>query len=98
MITAESAEELKNLTKEGNVVIYYSASWCVPCKTIKPVIKALSIAHEGKVTFVNVDIEKIETNIKSIPCFVFVKDGIEERIEIGLKNYDYFEKTINEIF
>ena len=67
--------------KEGNdrVVLYYTATWCPPCKVIKPIYEELSENYE-KVAFGKVDVDDCpdaaaDANIRSVPTFVFLKDN-----------------------
>lgn len=58
-------------------ILYFSASWCQPCRTFGPVMNELSL--EG------INIRKIDVdnspeitrkyNIRSVPTCVFVKNG-----------------------
>ena len=63
------------------IVIDFKATWCGPCKAIKPFITYL---HENypNVEFLEIDIEDDTRNtivstfkIKKVPTFVFYKDG-----------------------
>mgnify|MGYP001170914203 CR=1 FL=1 len=59
-------------------LFYFTASWCGPCKRIKPLIEKLSEGlDESKIIFYQVDIESNETlsnqyNIRSVPTFLLL--------------------------
>jgi thioredoxin 1 len=56
-------------------VIYFSASWCMPCKVLKP--KMQKLAESVNVRFVDVDAESDFTskyNIRSVPTVVIVEN------------------------
>tara|TARA_R110001592_G_scaffold99364_1_gene283112 strand:+ start:247 stop:495 length:249 start_codon:yes stop_codon:yes gene_type:complete len=57
-------------------ILYFNASWCGPCKSLKPTIEALST--QLNIQSVNIDENQQlsqEYGIRSIPALVFVKDG-----------------------
>ncbi len=67
--------------RQGLVVVQYFATWCGPCKMLKPVLEALS-SELTDVAFFRVDIDlyrnqAIEAGIRSVPTVVVYKDGIE---------------------
>lgn len=81
----ELEEELKN---NKNTFVMFSASWCGPCKVIKP--EFLKFSNDKKyetICFVQIDIDEAdqicnEYKIKSIPTFIMFVDGVVyERIE-----------------
>ena len=52
-------------------LLYFSASWCAPCRAYKPLIESLQ--SEMSITFINVD-SSPETaskfNVRSVPTVV----------------------------
>jgi len=64
---------------------YFSATWCGPCKTFKPVMN--EVAEEGhSVQFIDVDQQQdlaAKYNVRSVPTTVIEKDGIEVDRFIG---------------
>jgi thioredoxin 1 len=68
------------LTSDKPVLIDFNATWCGPCKTMKPIVKDLAKKYEGKVHFVSLDTDKFpevanQYAISSIPTFVLVHNG-----------------------
>ena len=58
--------------------LYFSASWCMPCKVLKP--KMQKLAETVNIRFVDVDVEPDLTskyNIRSVPTVVVV-DNLNE--------------------
>lgn len=71
-------ESLESKTRSGNVLLYFTASWCGPCQELKPILK--SIAEEGLVTVVEIDVDTngdlADTHkVESIPLLKYVVDG-----------------------
>lgn len=72
----------KNILKNAQyAVVKCGASWCGPCKTIAPAFKKLSNLGEfNDIKFMDLDIDcnkaaACEYKIKSVPTFLFFKDG-----------------------
>ena len=83
------------------IVIDFKATWCVPCKAIKPFINYL---HENypNVEFIEIDIEDESRdtivsnfNIKKVPTFIFYKNGEVCNTIVGT-NKDNLEEFVNE--
>ena len=80
----EGFENMENaqvqLNKYDLIMIYFTATWCGPCKRISPFIDDLLIKIPSCKFFkVDVDDEKLEElvskfNINSMPTFCFIKD------------------------
>lgn len=56
------------------------APWCGPCRSMGPIIDKLADEYDGKalIAKVNVDDEPDisgQFNVRSIPCFLFFKNG-----------------------
>jgi thioredoxin 1 len=83
------------------IVIDFKASWCGPCKNIKPFIDYLK-EHYTNVDFYEIDIEDEDTEtitttfeIKKVPTFIYYKNGSLCTSLIGT-NKDTIEELINE--
>jgi thioredoxin 1 len=76
-------------------VLYFTAEWCNPCERTRPV--AENLKKDGLVDFIFVDadteielLEKFE--VKSIPTYILLKDGLEVARMNGAKTRDEFLK------
>ncbi|PKU68669.1 TPR repeat-containing thioredoxin TDX [Dendrobium catenatum] len=80
--SVELETKLKAATKLSRLaVLYFTAAWCGPCRSIAPVYKSLAERHP-KTVFLKIDIDEVHNvahqwNVSSVPTFFFVKDGKE---------------------
>ena len=57
-------------------ILYFNASWCGPCRSLKPVVE--SLRAQLNIQSINIDDNPQlaqEYGIRSIPALVFEKDG-----------------------
>ena len=93
-------DNFDNEVSSGTVLVDFNASWCGPCRMIRPILD--EIAEEktsSKIVSVDID-EQIELaekyNVSSIPCLVLFKDGKEVTRSIGLQPKEEIEKLLGE--
>ncbi|MEZ4799951.1 MAG: thioredoxin [Flavobacteriales bacterium] len=73
--------QLGKLMESGDpILIDFNATWCGPCKMMKPIVEELAAEYEGKVTFVSLDTDKYpqyaqQFGVTSIPMFVVYEKG-----------------------
>ena len=76
-------------------ILYFSSTWCQPCKNFKPIME--SVSNSIPVQFVDVDQNPTlaaQYNIRSIPTLVFLKDGQEINKKPGVLS----ESQVKEIW
>jgi thioredoxin 1 len=61
-------------------VVEFWASWCAPCKAMRPIIRDMAKQHRGEVAFGKVNIERHRKlaeayDVMSIPHLVFISYG-----------------------
>lgn len=82
MILDDEKDMSQFISVNEKSVVYFTASWCPPCKQISPVYDKLSERHDkGGLGFAKVDIDKndqaaFEYEIQAVPTFIFF-DGKE---------------------
>jgi thioredoxin 1 len=83
------------------IVIDFNASWCGPCKTLKPFLKYLREEYPN-VDFHEVDIEDEDLatitehfEITKVPTLIYIKNGIVCYSIIGT-NKENIENAVNE--
>lgn len=72
----------------GITLIDFTAKWCGPCKVMEPVMHALAKEYAGRVKVVAIDVDEEQLltqqfNVRSMPTFVLVRDGVEVGRTIG---------------
>lgn len=90
MIKEITNEDFNEVIK-GTVLVDFNATWCGPCKMLKPVLEEIS--EEGSFKIVSVDVDNNmelarEYGVMTIPCLILFKDGKEIKRSVGLKTKD----------
>ncbi|MBD5242348.1 MAG: hypothetical protein HDS59_09770 [Barnesiella sp.] len=88
------------------VIVDFSATWCGPCQSFKPIFHKVAAEFKGKALFVSVDVDDCpelakKFNVTSIPIVVaVVPNGADLDNLLGLQTYEdfkaYVEKAIAE--
>jgi len=79
-------------------VLYFTAEWCNPCQRTRPIAEELK--RDGIIDFMFIDADnEIELlkkfEIKSVPTYILIKDGLEVARMNGAKTRDQFLEFIN---
>lgn len=85
-------EEIMNI-KGKDIIIDFFATWCGPCKMLKPVLEAVAAekADTLEVYSVNIDDQAefaIKNNVTAVPTVLFIKDGEIKAREVGFMSKD----------
>ncbi|EKX36505.1 hypothetical protein GUITHDRAFT_89951 [Guillardia theta CCMP2712] len=88
-------QQLLEQARDRVVVVDFTASWCQPCKRMKPTLERLAARHEEGV-FVTVDVdENDETasfcHIESMPTFLLYKGGEQVGSVLGAREAELRE-------
>lgn len=84
----DSLDEL--LSQHKFSLLYFSASWCGPCKSMSPIVEGVSGLMNGRFNTIKVDIDQLPTfaadyGIRSVPTLMLVnKDEIIDQRVGGL--------------
>ncbi|XP_033737277.1 thioredoxin-like [Pecten maximus] len=98
-------EDFNQILREaGNklVVVDFNATWCGPCKAIRPVFKQMESTEEFKnVVFCEVDVDEApevaeDCDVQMMPAFMFFKNGEKIKEVLGA-NKDKLKASIIEI-
>ena len=77
------------LDSELPVVVDFSATWCGPCKQLKPIVEELAAQYEGKVKIAHVDVDEarqaaMKYGVMSVPTVLYLKGGQVRDSQIGV--------------
>ncbi len=83
-----SATDLNDLISQHEYsLLYFSASWCGPCKSMSPIVEGISSMMSDRFNTVKIDIDStpvIAANygIRSVPTMMLVKGNkiIDQRV------------------
>ena len=79
-------DDFKN---ESVSVVQYSAAWCGPCKTLKPIMDRLAVEYKDRANFFYADIENAAINtasaagIRGVPTVIIYKGKTEVDRKVG---------------
>lgn len=65
--------ELQHINK-NQVVIYFTASWCGPCKFITPLFHEMAAKYPNA-DYVNIDVEELSVIFSSIFSLFFIQSN-----------------------
>ncbi len=70
----------KVLESPHPVLVDFTATWCAPCRVIKPSLEELAAQYQGKVSIVAVDVDVSQATsqqfgIRAMPTLLMFKGG-----------------------
>lgn len=77
-------------------VVYFSTTWCGPCKVTKPIVEKASNENSINTRLFTVDEEEggseiaAEFGVRAVPTMIFFKDGEEVGRKTGATNEKEF--------
>ena len=88
--------------KKRSLVVMFTASWCGPCKMIKPMMERVSKEKAYKdYTFVMLDIDQGDNmtisdqmRVDAVPTIFYVRSGVIERTTDGVISEETFRKNL----
>ena len=78
-VTDESFEA-EVLKADLPVLVDFGAEWCGPCRSLEPIVEELAAEYEGRVKFVQVNIDESRQTptsfgIMAVPTLILFKNG-----------------------
>lgn len=85
---SDATFEAEVLKHASPVLVDFWASWCGPCRTLSPIIDAISAEYEGRIKVAKINVDENQSlaakyAIMSIPTLVLFKEGEEVERIIG---------------
>lgn len=89
---------ITNRSKAMVKIKHYTASWCGPCRALKPVIHEL-VAENPGVVYETIDVdsnkeEAVSKGIRSIPVVIVERNGVESTRIVGAQPKSIYENAI----
>ncbi len=99
MVKEIKENEFENvvLKSKEKVLVDFYATWCGPCRMLRPILD--EIAKDETKNIVAIDVDDAdnlarEYGIMSIPCLIVFEDGKEIKRSIGLKSKSEVESML----
>ena len=94
-IKSEQLDEA--LASENTVLLYFTATWCGPCKMLGPVMVSFADKHGEKVDVLKVDVDESpdlaeKYGVRGVPTLVAIVDGEVKHQITGAKPLPGLEK------
>jgi thioredoxin-like negative regulator of GroEL len=66
-------------------ILYFTASWCQPCRALGPIMESLN----GQISYNKLDVDSnpdlaVKYKVRSVPTLVLVENGIEKNRLTGV--------------
>ena len=73
------------------IYLLFSASWCGPCQTLKPVMEQVSKTIPVTKIDVDTDAQTVsDYGVRSVPTVVLIKDGREVKRFTGVQSLNTY--------
>lgn len=83
-------------------IIDFYADWCMPCKTVAPILEEIAEDYDGKVHVYKINTEEEQElaaafGIQSIPSLLFIPMEGKPQIAVGALPKESLEKAMQEV-
>ncbi len=94
--------EVINYSQKLPVIVDFWAEWCVPCKTLDPILVDLVTQEEGKFRLARLNVDEntelaLRFNVTSIPAVKAFHKGAVVDTFTGLKPKEYVQKFLRRV-
>lgn len=98
-------EDGKIIPTDGKpMIVDFSATWCPPCRQLKPIFEKLAEDFRGRITFLTIDVDDNPElaqayGVTNIPMMIFLnKDGQIQNTIVGFQDRGQLLAAINTYF
>ena len=100
-ITELNNDNYQDFTKEGLVLVDVYAAWCVPCRTISPIVDQISSDFNGQLSVGKLNADKsreilADLGVRNLPTILLYKDGEVIEKNVGMTTKEKLTELINE--
>ena len=95
----------KIFLREGKlpIILDFSATWCAPCKRIKPHLLALQQKYNGKLFIYEIDVDQFPElaqrfKVEGMPTLIFIPNNNSFKSLLGYKEYNELDVAVNSLF
>jgi thioredoxin-like negative regulator of GroEL len=77
-------------------ILYFSSTWCQPCKQFKPIMESLQ--SEIPITFIDIESSSqtvTQYNVRSVPTTILIENGFEKGRLVGVKSANDIRSLYN---
>ena len=99
MIEISEKEFEKEVLGNEKVLVDFNATWCGPCRMLKPILEEFSQSSKVKVCGIDVDSNENlagKYNIYSIPCLILFENGKESKRNVGFISLEELKDFVGE--
>jgi thioredoxin 1 len=84
------------------VLVDFWATWCAPCKMLRPVVEELATEYEGRVVVAELDVDAnpvtaSKFTVLSIPSLILFRAGKPAERIVGYKPKAYLKQKIDAV-
>ena len=84
------------------VLVDFWATWCAPCKMLRPVVEELATEYEGRVVVAELDVDAnpvtaSKFSVLSIPSLILFRAGKPAERIVGYKPKAYLRQKIDAV-
>ena len=89
MITVtDETFEREVLAEKGTVLVDFGATWCPPCKALKPIVEAVARERAGSLKVAYVDMDSApeavrRCGVRAAPTLVVFRGGERRAVQVG---------------
>lgn len=86
---------------DGTVILYFTATWCGPCRMLGPVMVSFADKYAEEVDVLKVDVDESpdlaeKYGVRGVPMLVAIVDGEVKHQMVGAKPLPGLEKEFAE--